>query len=92
MILRTYETTHFKPHLCLVMYHTQHLLTFTLQDRGDPDVIDRSFNEVQFDARLADEVPEFANLDAVPGVDGFAISVDPLYKVISIFHVKSPLD
>ena len=68
------------------------MLTLPLQDRGDPDVIDRSFNEVQFDARLADEVPEFADLDSVPGVDGFAISVDPLYKVNSIFHVKCTFD
>ena len=45
--------------------------------------MDRSFNEVEFDARLADEVPEFADLDSVPGVDGFSLSVDPLYKVRS---------
>ena len=58
-----------------------------LQDRGDPHVVDRSFNKVEFDAKFADEVPEFADLDSVPGVDGFSISVDPLYKVTLIFGV-----
>ena len=51
--------------------------------------MDRSFNEVEFGARLADEVPEFADLDSVPGVDGFSLSVDPLYKVSFMFTKKT---
>ena len=48
-------------------------------------MVDRSFNEVEFGARFADEVPEFADLDSVPGVDGFSLNVDPLYKVSFMF-------
>jgi hypothetical protein len=52
-----------------------------LQDRGDPHVADISFANIQFDAKLVFQIPEFSIVEEMPGVDGFTFKADPLYKV-----------
>lgn len=54
---------------------------FSLQDRKQPDVCDNFFHDVPFEARLASDVPELQPVAAMPGVDGFTMKVDALYKV-----------
>ncbi|KAL3876627.1 hypothetical protein ACJMK2_034445 [Sinanodonta woodiana] len=56
---------------------------FLILDRGNPDVVDREFNKVPFESQFADENPDFLAIENMDGVDGFVMSVDPLYKVTS---------
>lgn len=51
------------------------------QDRNQPEVTDRYFHDVPFDAHFASELPEFQSVSSMPGVDGFTLKVDALYKV-----------
>lgn len=52
-----------------------------LQDRKQPDVCDRFFHDVPFEAHFASDMPELQSMMAMPGVDGFTMKVDALYKV-----------
>lgn len=52
-----------------------------LQDRKQPDVCDKFFHDVPFEAHLASDIPELQSMTAMPGVDGFTMKVDALYKV-----------
>lgn len=62
--------------------HNKHLkYRFLLLDRNLPEVTDRYFHDVPFDAHFASEVPEFQSVTSMPGVDGFTLKVDALYKV-----------
>jgi len=54
---------------------------FSLQDRKQPDVCDNFFHDVPFEAQFASDVPEVQSVAAMPGVDGFTMKVDALYKV-----------
>ncbi|CAJ1069789.1 extracellular matrix protein FRAS1 [Xyrichtys novacula] len=54
---------------------------FLLLDRKQPDVCDKFFHDVPFEAHLASDVPELQAVSAMPGVDGFTMKVDALYKV-----------
>ncbi|XP_074526804.1 extracellular matrix organizing protein FRAS1 [Halichoeres trimaculatus] len=54
---------------------------FLLLDRKQPDVCDKFFHDVPFEAHLASDVPELQGMSAMPGVDGFTMKVDALYKV-----------
>ena len=54
---------------------------FLLQDRGAPDVTTKHFQNVPFEAEFASENPLYSSLLSVTGVDGFIMSVNPLYKV-----------
>lgn len=54
---------------------------FLLQDRKQPDVCDHYFHDVPFEARFASDVPELQSISTMPGVDGFTMKVDALYKV-----------
>lgn len=54
---------------------------FLLQDRKQPDVCDKFFHDVPFEAHLASDIPELQDMTAMPGVDGFTMKVDALYKV-----------
>lgn len=54
---------------------------FPLQDRKQPDVCDKFFHDVPFEAHLASDIPELQSMTAMPGVDGFTMKVDALYKV-----------
>ncbi|XP_034535025.1 extracellular matrix protein FRAS1, partial [Notolabrus celidotus] len=54
---------------------------FLLLDRKQPDVCDEFFHDVPFEAHLASDVPELQTMGAMPGVDGFTMKVDALYKV-----------
>ncbi|XP_048099370.1 extracellular matrix protein FRAS1 [Alosa alosa] len=59
--------------------HLKH--RFLLLDRKQPDVCDRYFHDVPFEANFASDSPDFQTMSAMPGVDGFTIKVDALYKV-----------
>ncbi|KAG7271527.1 hypothetical protein CRUP_007516 [Coryphaenoides rupestris] len=54
---------------------------FLLLDRKQPDVCDSYFHDVPFEANLASDTPELHAMAAMPGVDGFTMKVDALYKV-----------
>ena len=57
------------------------LFDFPLQDRKQPDVCDKFFHDVPFEAHFASDIPELQSMTAMPGVDGFTMKVDALYKV-----------
>ncbi|XP_059502133.1 extracellular matrix protein FRAS1 isoform X2 [Stegostoma tigrinum] len=59
--------------------HLKH--RFLLLDRNQPEVTDQYFHDVPFDAQFASDAPEFHAMRDVPGVDGFTMKVDALYKV-----------
>lgn len=57
------------------------LIVVSLQDRKQPDVCDKFFHDVPFEAHFATDIPELQSMTAMPGVDGFTMKVDALYKV-----------
>ncbi|XP_071779938.2 extracellular matrix organizing protein FRAS1 [Centroberyx gerrardi] len=59
--------------------HLKH--RFLLLDRKQPDVCDRYFHDVPFEANFASDSPELQSMAGMPGVDGFTMKVDALYKV-----------
>uniref|UniRef100_A0ACB8E9A0 Extracellular matrix protein fras1 n=1 Tax=Sphaerodactylus townsendi TaxID=933632 RepID=A0ACB8E9A0_9SAUR len=59
--------------------HLKH--RFLLLDRNQPEVTDKYFHDVPFDACFASELPDFHPVTSMPGVDGFIMKVDALYKV-----------
>ncbi|KAM9823010.1 extracellular matrix organizing protein FRAS1 [Syngnathus typhle] len=59
--------------------HLKH--RFLLLDRKQPDVCDKYFHDVPFEANFASDLPKWNSLAAMPGVDGFTMKVDALYKV-----------
>ncbi|XP_070468854.1 extracellular matrix organizing protein FRAS1 isoform X1 [Equus przewalskii] len=59
--------------------HLKH--RFLLLDRSQPEVTDRYFHDVPFEAHFASELPDFHVVSSMPGVDGFTLKVDALYKV-----------
>ncbi|XP_025024783.1 extracellular matrix protein FRAS1 isoform X2 [Python bivittatus] len=61
--------------------HLKH--RFLLLDRNQPEVTDRYFHDVPFDAYFASELPDFHLVSSMPGVDGFIMKVDALYKEVS---------
>ncbi|XP_071508475.1 extracellular matrix organizing protein FRAS1-like [Diadema antillarum] len=61
--------------------HLKH--RFLLLDRGNPDAVHPHFNDVPFDATFAGSSPVYRTVSQMPGVDGFTMNVDPLYKVNS---------
>ena len=54
------------------------------QDRKQPDVCDSYFHDVPFEANFASDLPELHPMAAMPGVDGFTMKVDALYKVCDL--------
>uniref|UniRef100_A0ABM5GKG1 Extracellular matrix organizing protein FRAS1 n=1 Tax=Pogona vitticeps TaxID=103695 RepID=A0ABM5GKG1_9SAUR len=54
---------------------------FLLLDRNQPEVTDKYFHDVPFDACFASDRPDFHLVSNMPGVDGFIMKVDALYKV-----------
>ena len=54
---------------------------YVIQDRGDPDAVDRHFNQIPFDARFISQNPEYLHMQDWGGIDGFTMDVSPLYKV-----------
>uniref|UniRef100_A0A3Q2PFS0 Fraser extracellular matrix complex subunit 1 n=1 Tax=Fundulus heteroclitus TaxID=8078 RepID=A0A3Q2PFS0_FUNHE len=75
--------------------HLKH--RFLLLDRKQPDVCDNFFHDVPFEADFASDVPELQAMAAMPGVDGFTMKVDALYKVeaghqwyLQVIYVISP--
>ncbi|MEE6460302.1 hypothetical protein FKM82_000916 [Ascaphus truei] len=54
---------------------------FLLLDRNQPEVTDKYFHDVPFDANFACDAPDFHLMGSMPGVDGFTMKVDALYKV-----------
>uniref|UniRef100_H3DH31 Fraser extracellular matrix complex subunit 1 n=1 Tax=Tetraodon nigroviridis TaxID=99883 RepID=H3DH31_TETNG len=70
---------------------------FLLLDRKQPDVCEKFFHDVPFEAHFASDLPELQPLSAMPGVDGFTMKVDALYKVeaghqwyLQVIYVISP--
>ncbi|KAJ0067384.1 hypothetical protein NL108_003229, partial [Boleophthalmus pectinirostris] len=70
---------------------------FLLLDRKQPEVCDRYFHDVPFEAHFASEIPELQSMSSMPGVDGFTMKVDALYKVeaghqwyLQVIYVISP--
>lgn len=53
----------------------------SLQDRKQPDVCEKFFHDVPFEAHFASDMPELQPMLAMTGVDGFTMKVDALYKV-----------
>ncbi|KAF0034366.1 hypothetical protein F2P81_014432 [Scophthalmus maximus] len=75
--------------------HLKH--RFLLLDRKQPDVCHQFFHDVPFEANFASDVPELQPVAAMPGVDGFTMKVDALYKVeaghqwyLQVIYVISP--
>ncbi|KAM8864960.1 extracellular matrix organizing protein FRAS1 isoform 2-T3 [Synchiropus picturatus] len=75
--------------------HLKH--RFLLLDRKQPDVCDQYFHDVPFEANFASDIPELRPVTAMPGVDGFTMKVDALYKVeaghqwyLQVIYVISP--
>ncbi|XP_072243382.1 extracellular matrix organizing protein FRAS1 isoform X1 [Leuresthes tenuis] len=75
--------------------HLKH--RFLLLDRKQPDVCHRLFHDVPFEAYFASDIPELHSMSAMPGVDGFTMKVDALYKVeaghqwyLQVIYVISP--
>lgn len=75
--------------------HLKH--RFLLLDRKQPDVCDDFFHDVPFEANFASDIPELQSMTAMPGVDGFTMKVDALYKVeaghqwyLQVIYVISP--
>ena len=54
---------------------------FNPQDRGNPEWVMADFHQVPFNAMLASQVPALSDIVSMPGVDGFVMDIDPLYKV-----------
>ncbi|XP_070544831.1 extracellular matrix organizing protein FRAS1-like [Ptychodera flava] len=72
---------------------------FLILDRGAPEVVQRSFNEVPFEAHFAYDNPKYAAFTDMPGVDGFTMNVDALYKIdsghqwyLQVLYVIGPAD
>ncbi|XP_023676521.2 extracellular matrix organizing protein FRAS1 isoform X1 [Paramormyrops kingsleyae] len=59
--------------------HLKH--RFLLLDRKQPEVCDRYFHDVPFEASFASDISELHPMTLMPGVDGFTVKVDALYKV-----------
>ncbi|XP_036955362.1 extracellular matrix protein FRAS1 isoform X2 [Acanthopagrus latus] len=75
--------------------HLKH--RFLLLDRKQPDVCDKFFHDVPFEADFASDILELQSMTAMPGVDGFTMKVDALYKVeaghqwyLQVIYVISP--
>ncbi|XP_041854892.1 extracellular matrix protein FRAS1 [Melanotaenia boesemani] len=75
--------------------HLKH--RFLLLDRKQPDVCNKFFHDVPFEADFASDIPELQSMTAMPGVDGFTMKVDALYKVeaghqwyLQVIYVISP--
>ena len=64
------------------------ILLELFQDRGNPDVTTKQFQNIPFNADLADDNSNYAMITTMNGVDGFVMDVDPLYKVCGN-HVQS---
>lgn len=64
-----------------VYIHNVYMYMCITQDRKQPDVCDRFFHDVPFEASFASDIPDLLSLSAMPGVDGFTMKVDALYKV-----------
>ncbi|ESO99609.1 hypothetical protein LOTGIDRAFT_173674 [Lottia gigantea] len=79
----TGEQFHNGPQFGCLQPNNQLRYRFLILDSGNPEVEVKDFNEIPFQAELASENPEYAQLTAMPGVDGFVLNVDPLYKVTS---------
>lgn len=62
-------------------YTLRSLIMVSLQDRKQPDVCDKFFHDVPFEAHFSTDIPELQSMTAMPGVDGFTMKVDALYKV-----------
>ncbi|GFO33130.1 extracellular matrix protein fras1-like [Plakobranchus ocellatus] len=56
---------------------------FLILDRENPDSTVADFQQVPFNARLISQVPSASSRESMPGVDGFVMDIDPLYKVDS---------
>ncbi|XP_061880359.1 extracellular matrix organizing protein FRAS1-like [Entelurus aequoreus] len=54
---------------------------FLVLDRKQPDVCHEYFHDVPFEANFASDVGDLSSVSAMPGVDGFVMKVDALYKV-----------
>ncbi|XP_036384589.1 extracellular matrix protein FRAS1-like [Megalops cyprinoides] len=59
--------------------HLRH--RFLLLDRQQPEVCDRYFHDVPFEAAFASDRAALRALTLMPGIDGFTMKVDALYKV-----------
>ncbi|KAJ8286924.1 hypothetical protein GJAV_G00044950 [Gymnothorax javanicus] len=54
---------------------------FLLLDRKQPELCDRHFHDVPFEAGFASDSADLQPMTLMPGVDGFTMKVDALYKV-----------
>ena len=60
-----------------------------MQDRENSDVTRQTLHQVDFAAQFANENSAFASLADLPGVDGFVMDIDPLYKVCIRPHQRA---
>ncbi|XP_071953706.1 extracellular matrix organizing protein FRAS1-like [Antedon mediterranea] len=56
---------------------------FLVLDRGDPDATVSNFQDIPFLAEFAEYNKDYTLVNQMPGVDGFTMVVDPLYRVMS---------
>ena len=68
------------PPLCLEFFLKNIFKCFS-QDRENPHVMTPDFHQVPFHAQFASQNPDLSPLADLPGVDGFTMDIDPLYKV-----------
>ncbi|KAJ8398108.1 hypothetical protein AAFF_G00431850 [Aldrovandia affinis] len=59
--------------------HLKH--RFLMLDRKQPEVCDKYFHDVPFEANFASDILDLQSMTAMAGVDGFTMKVDALYKV-----------
>ncbi|GFY74626.1 extracellular matrix protein FRAS1 [Trichonephila inaurata madagascariensis] len=56
---------------------------FILLDKHNPDAITTEIHGKSFNARFIEEIPHYATLSNILGVDGFVFNIDPLYEISS---------
>ncbi|KAJ4451190.1 hypothetical protein ANN_02632, partial [Periplaneta americana] len=57
--------------------------SFLLLDRDNPYSADKYYNDIPLEVYFASDLPEYEQVVHYPGVDGFILKVDPLYRINS---------
>lgn len=72
-------------HIYLLTMQLQELnrsyINFYLQDRGDPAYETKAIAGHGFNAEFASDNAEYRALWDMPGIDGFTMNLEPLYRV-----------
>ncbi|GFR80624.1 extracellular matrix protein FRAS1-like [Elysia marginata] len=77
------ETYHEGPSFGCIQPSKKLLHRFLILDRRNPTWVVSDFDKIPFNAKLASQAAALSDLLPMPGVDGFVMDIDPLYKVDS---------